>query len=70
MRWPWRRHDSEGHERADAALELSREQRAQAAHLAAEDRERAALWRRWQRENHFAQAFREAMQSMRGEGQT
>jgi hypothetical protein len=51
-------------------LEFSREQRAEASRKAAEDRGRAALWRRWQEENHFAQAFREAMQSMRGEGQT
>jgi hypothetical protein len=67
VKWPWRHDDPEGHERADAALALSREQRELAVRKAAEDRERAALWRRWQLENHFAEAFRAAM---RGEGHT
>jgi hypothetical protein len=62
MRWPWQRQGSEAdHARADAAIETSREQRAEASRLAEDARRRAARWRRWQEDNHFAEGFRRAL---------
>lgn len=61
MKWPWQR-DREGHARADEAMRLSRQQREDAHREAEHARRRAALWRRWQRENHFADAFRHALE--------
>lgn len=60
MRWPWqkRKETAAAHARADAAMEVSREQRADACRKAQEARQRAARWRRWHAENHFVVRFR------------
>lgn len=64
MRWLWplRRERKAAQAHADAALEASRERRATASLRATEARKRAARWKQWQEENHFAEGFRRAME--------
>lgn len=63
MRWPWRRH-RECNDRADKALEESREQRKAAEREGVEIRTLAEQLRRIREANHFADSIRNAL----GEG--
>lgn len=64
MRWPWRRRPKPcraAHDRADAAIELSEQQAAEAEERLAESRQLAARFRELRQRNHFAEGFARAL---------
>lgn len=63
MRWPWQHRQDRraAHARADAAIETSREQLAEASRRAADAHRSGAWWRHMRAENHFIEGFKKAL---------
>jgi hypothetical protein len=66
MRWPWRHRDEQGHARADAALERTREKREASRRKDAAGARLADRIRQMREANHLAEAIERALREGRG----